>query len=113
MNLEHFREKLLDEKERLEKDINYYQKEDSDLGTDMSPEITDDYVTEFEGHERLQATSSELNQALSKVNAALSRIEKGTYGICENCGQKIDQERLEVNPSASLCLSCQQKKKRG
>jgi DnaK suppressor protein len=44
---------------------------------------------------------------LNQVNAALQRIEQGTYGICENCGQPINEKRLEALPWASLCLKCQ------
>ena len=43
---------------------------------------------------------SSLDKQLIEVNAALDRIEKGTYGICEACGKPIEVERLEANPSA-------------
>lgn len=44
---------------------------------------------------------------LAQVNAALQRIEQGTYGICDNCGQPINEKRLEAIPWASLCLKCE------
>lgn len=44
---------------------------------------------------------------LAQVNAALQRIEQGTYGICDNCGQPINEKRLEALPWASLCLRCE------
>ena len=44
---------------------------------------------------------------LGDVEAALKRIAKGTYGICEHCGEAIDKARLKALPTASLCLSCQ------
>jgi RNA polymerase-binding transcription factor DksA len=43
------------------------------------------------------------------VDLALSKIEKGTYGICERCGNPITPERLEAIPYARLCMSCKQK----
>lgn len=44
-----------------------------------------------------------------KVRHALERIELGTYGLCESCGEAIAPARLEAKPSVSLCLACQEK----
>jgi RNA polymerase-binding protein DksA len=41
---------------------------------------------------------------LSEIDAALKRIEDGTYGICSACGNEIAPERLEAYPWASLCM---------
>ncbi len=40
------------------------------------------------------------------VVAALAKIEDGTYGTCENCGNEIPYERLEAVPAARLCVTC-------
>jgi DnaK suppressor protein len=45
-----------------------------------------------------------------EVEKALRRIDEGTYRLCEGCGQPIDVERLAALPSASRCVSCQQKR---
>lgn len=44
---------------------------------------------------------------LEQINSALERITKGTYGICQNCGDEINEARLEAMPYAMLCLDCQ------
>lgn len=44
---------------------------------------------------------------LEAVEAALAKIEDGTYGICDACGKDIPVERLEALPSAALCIECQ------
>jgi DnaK suppressor protein len=44
-----------------------------------------------------------------KIKAALERIEEGTYGICENCGERISTERLKARPVTTLCISCKKK----
>jgi RNA polymerase-binding protein DksA len=44
---------------------------------------------------------------LSQVEEALERQREGTYGICENCSQAIDPERLRARPEATLCIDCQ------
>lgn len=50
-----------------------------------------------------------LKERLSDVKAALQRVEKGTYGRCETCGNEISPERLEAIPAARLCISCKQR----
>jgi RNA polymerase-binding protein DksA len=47
-----------------------------------------------------------IRQEMAKVEHALEKIKKGTYGFCDNCGQPIDPERLEALPQASLCMKC-------
>ena len=44
---------------------------------------------------------------LAEIDAALQRIEAGTYGICTNCGKEILVARLEAQPWAALCIDCQ------
>ena len=45
--------------------------------------------------------------ALSEIDAALQRLEEGSYGICERCTEPIRWERLEVLPMSRLCTPCQ------
>ena len=47
--------------------------------------------------------------ALTKIEAALARLENGTYGICAKCGLMVDKERLLAVPEAALCINCQAK----
>mgnify|MGYP003636564760 CR=1 FL=1 len=51
-------------------------------------------------------SESEIN-LVKKIEHALDRIDKGTYGICESCDGEISQERLDAKPSVSLCIDCQ------
>ncbi len=41
-----------------------------------------------------------------KIKAALERIEDGTFGTCEECGDKISEKRLHARPMATLCIEC-------
>lgn len=55
---------------------------------------------------------------ISKVQEALKRIDDGTYGVCELCGEEISQKRLEVRPVTTCCIECkkeeeEQEKARG
>lgn len=65
-----------------------------------------------EGHtiafERSQVTSlsRRLEQHLAEVDAALARLEAGTYGVCTTCGGPVAPERLEARPAARECIAC-------
>jgi DnaK suppressor protein len=56
--------------------------------------------------EKRLALENRVRQEMSAVEHALGKFEKGTYGMCDNCGKAIDPERLEVLPQASLCMNC-------
>ena len=47
-----------------------------------------------------------IQERLVQVERALERIEAGTYGRCETCGEAISPERLEAFPSATTCVAC-------
>ena len=53
-----------------------------------------------------EAVSGSLQASLDDVNAALVKFDKGTYGLCEGCGQPIAPARLEAKPAARLCIDC-------
>lgn len=60
---------------------------------------------------KVLAVIERLREGLHEIEAALDKISKGTYGICERCSQPIASERLEALPAARLCMSCKQKEK--
>jgi RNA polymerase-binding protein DksA len=47
-----------------------------------------------------------LRETLLEIDAALTKLEAGTYGRCESCGQEIGAARLEAKPAARLCITC-------
>ena len=59
----------------------------------------------FELEKRL-ALEKRTREQLAEVEHALHKLEDGTYGLCDICGQPIDPARLEALPQASLCLNC-------
>ena len=50
---------------------------------------------------------------LEAIDAALTRIDDGTYGICSACGQPVGEERLEALPWTTQCIDCKRKEERG
>ncbi len=57
----------------------------------------------------LDALASTLTDSLREVEDALAKLEAGTYGACESCGQQIAEARLEAKPAARLCITCASK----
>ena len=49
---------------------------------------------------------------LAQNERALARIEAGTYGVCESCGEPIGKARLQAFPRATLCVACKQREER-
>jgi YteA family regulatory protein len=114
----HFRELLLAERERVTAAI---QNLHDDHPGSMSEETGEDSVydnhladTATETYDReLDYTLEENSEhVLAEIDAALQRIEDGTYGTCTNCGKPIPQERLEARPYATLCIDCQRDRER-
>lgn len=68
----------------------------------------DDLARNFASREQRFALHDVEQTQLTQVKKALERIDNGTYGTCENCGEPIPPERLEIIPYATLCVRCQQ-----
>ena len=66
----------------------------------------------FELEKRL-ALEKQIRDHLAGVGHALDKFEKGTYGLCDGCGQPIAPDRLEALPQASLCVDCKAKDAKG
>lgn len=49
-------------------------------------------------------------QELTRMDEAMNRLERGTYGLCEECGTEIDEKRLSVSPLALYCIDCQKRR---
>ena len=116
IDTEHFRDALLEQRRRVEHALTTLRDEHSGSLDDEVDEVaatSDNHLAETAsatlGREIDYTLGGNAEQVLSEIDAALQRIEDGTYGICANCGQEIPRERLEANPSASLCIDCKRK----
>jgi DnaK suppressor protein len=65
-----------------------------------------DQGTDAMEREKAFLFASREGRFLYHLNQALLRIEDGSYGICHECGEIIDEERLEAVPHARLCIAC-------
>ncbi len=62
-----------------------------------------------EGLDREMALEANREQMLEAIDGALARIEEGSYGRCEDCGEEIPGVRLDALPFASRCVQCEEK----
>ncbi len=97
------KDRLLTQRQDLLDDIETL-KETLRVEVDVDIDEGDPDVVEREKSLALLAT---LENRLAAIDDALKAIELGYYGTCQRCGQKISEERLEVKPEATLCITCQ------
>jgi len=115
--LQAIKNKLLEEKARLEKELESFTRKDS--------QITDNYLANFpqfgdkedenaaevaDYSDRLSLEHA-LEMKLRDVNKALESIKKGNYGICKYCKKPIEKERLLIRPNSASCVECKKKLK--
>jgi RNA polymerase-binding protein DksA len=81
-----------------------------DAGFDDDP--ADTGSANFE-RERAQSLANHARRIILQIDDALHRMEQGTYGRCERCGEMIERERLEAIPYATFCLGCKRLEEHG
>jgi RNA polymerase-binding protein DksA len=112
--LDELRESLL--RERAELQAQLAEIEESSFGSsqsDLSGEVAFDEeyadagTATFE-REKDESLTDNARDLLGKIEKALSRMDEGTYGICERCGKPIEKARLKALPYANLCIKDKQ-----
>ncbi len=68
-----------------------------DLGDQATAEIDRNFMLRLRGREQ---------RLLKKIDEAIERIDSGTFGICDDCGNEIDIKRLEARPVTTMCIEC-------
>jgi RNA polymerase-binding transcription factor DksA len=113
LNLEHFRNLLLEERKRVLEELEYI--EQNYVGT--TPKDATGYSSAYSTHPADTGTdSNEMEKAyligaasgavLEDIDDALRKLDKEGYGLCEGCGAEISPDRLEALPYARECLKC-------
>jgi RNA polymerase-binding protein DksA len=116
---ERFRKMLVAERQRVVDAIeNIHTENPGSLGDETDePTYQDNHLGDIATatFDREMASTLEENSThlLAAIDAALGRIEAGTYGLCERCGKPIDAERLGALPWATLCIDDKRKQERG
>jgi DnaK suppressor protein len=119
IDIDHFRSALLDERERVERALANLREDHPGSLDEEVEEVaatSDNHLAETAsatlGREIDYTLEENSGEVLHQIEAALRRIDEGTYGICTNCGTQIPSERLEAYPWASLCIDCKRQAER-
>jgi RNA polymerase-binding protein DksA len=117
IDTDRFRQLLLDHRRQVTEAIEYLHRGNDSSMEDETEEIPSDnhladYATETLSRELDYSLEENSEHVLRAVDEALGRIEAGTYGACQNCGEPIAPERLEAIPYARLCIDCKRREER-
>lgn len=114
--IEELKEKLEAEKKSVQAELESFASKDPNLKDNWDTKYPnredgdkDDEADEVGEYENLLSVEYNLEVRLRDINSALEKIANGTYGVCENCGKEIGQERLQAFPEAKTCLKCNEK----
>ena len=121
-NSEEIEALLKKERDNLRKELSRFAQESKKIkgdwetrfpkvGKETSEDALEDAAKKREEYERDLPVEYLLETKLKRVESALEKLEKGKYGVCEKCGKKISEERLEAIPEAELCITCKKKSK--
>ena len=107
-----YRKLLVDEKERLLHAVGFLERENPGSISDELGELAEggsdnhlgDTATALHDRELDEGLEEGARETLVEIDAALERIDAGTYGMCEVCGKPIGAERLAAIPWARLCI---------
>lgn len=102
--------RLQKQQKEVEKELKGLEKEDPAKEENL-PESSEPGSESFmaELHTRSLALGGQLKGSAISIKNALMKINKGTYGRCEQCGKHIEEDRLKAIPTAILCMSCSKK----
>jgi DnaK suppressor protein len=116
LDTQRFRDTLLEERRRVEHALATLRDEHPGSLDEEVEEIAatnDNHLAETAtatlGREIDYTLGENSEEVLAQIDAALQRIEDGTYGTCTNCGKEIPLGRLEAYPWASLCIDCRRR----
>ncbi len=109
---EHHRKMILEKREEVLKELNKELNERINRGFELKLSVGSDLgdLSTLSLDSDLSASlATRYSNTLKQIDQALEKVEEGSYGICEDCGEKIDNRRLKVLPFSPYCISCQKR----
>ncbi|MEF8846987.1 MAG: TraR/DksA C4-type zinc finger protein [Candidatus Paceibacterota bacterium] len=116
--LQQLEKQLKEEKEEIIEELKTFAKEDADIEGNWDS-LYPDYNQGDAGGEKKENEAMEVEEYTSRlpvehslelkvkaINLALKKMEEGNYGICENCNDPINVDRLKAYPAARTCVDC-------
>jgi DnaK suppressor protein len=109
--IEELKEKLEAQKNSIQKELENFATEDPNLKHNWDTKYPnredgdkDEEADEVQEYDNMLSLEHSLELKLKDVKAALEKMKEGKYGICEKCGEPIEEERLRAAPEARLCM---------
>jgi DnaK suppressor protein len=118
LDTERLRKRLLEERARAQGALDFLHEENPGSMEDETQEIPSDnhpgeWATITLDREIDYTLEENEERVIAAIDAALGRIENGSFGACEGCGEPIPADRLEALPWATHCIDCKRKEERG
>ena len=111
VQLKKFKTLLTEKRDEIVKKAKQTLEEDMTLDANDLPDEMDlassEYLQSFQF--RLRGREKAF---LDKIGKAIDKIDKGTFGVCDDCGEKISVKRLEARPETTLCIRCKEDQER-
>jgi len=104
-NNDRFRELLHNKKQRVEELIAHTNKHLYRREEPYSQDFAEQAV-EVENNPVVEQLNEDGKASLAKINKALKKLDAGYFGVCEDCGEPIDQDRLIIVPTTPCCIDC-------
>ena len=110
-----WRDKLVAERDRIRAELDSFKESTSSTARESSGDLSSysshmaDQGTDTMEREKMFLLASQLRKRLEEVSEAMLRLEAGSFGSCQVCGQPIPPRRLERVPTARTCVRCQEK----
>jgi DnaK suppressor protein len=105
MNLEEIKNKLEKEREELLLILRSYEKEAREILKEQVSS-TDEMADRYEFKEEVHLRKEILESRLKTIEKALKKIQEANYGLCEKCGQQIEEMRLKIDQASLFCRKC-------
>jgi DnaK suppressor protein len=102
-----FKKELEEMKQQIQKNLNYSSSEMNSLRENELKDEADHALVQ-KGENIVKTLLDRQHETLEAIDRSLERIENGTYGICESCGNDINIERLKVKIFADYCIVCRE-----
>lgn len=102
----YFRELLLQRKAEMEKVSESGQQARKTVELDQTTQGRLSRIDAIQGQEMSKAAERRRKLELTRIQAALKRLDEGEYGACVTCGEEVGRKRLEVDPATPTCIDC-------
>jgi DnaK suppressor protein len=103
--VEFYRKRLLKMRENILNKAKKLKEDSYNLGTDGIQDMADAASNTYNADILMSISDNDLT-LLKDIDNSLDKLNKGSYGICEECEEKISEKRLEANPVARYCITC-------